>query len=99
MALDQMGDAEDEVEMSFLDHLEHLRWHLIRSLIAIAVISIAFLIFPEILFQKVLFAPTKTDFWTFQILGPSKIPGTCPHLFKTEKYVSLPVLKPTPNAP
>ncbi|MEL6557784.1 MAG: twin-arginine translocase subunit TatC [Bacteroidota bacterium] len=67
MALDQMGDVEDEAEMSFLDHLEHLRWHLIRSLIAIAVISIAFLIFPDILFQQVLFAPTKTDFWTFRM--------------------------------
>ena len=67
MALDQMGDVEDEVEMSFLDHLEHLRWHLIRSLIAIAVISIAFLIFPDILIQQVLFAPTKTDFWTFRM--------------------------------
>ncbi len=67
MALDQMGDVEDEAEMSFLDHLEHLRWHLIRSLIAIALVSIAVLIFPDFVFQKVLFAPTKTDFWTFRM--------------------------------
>ncbi|MGB3468739.1 MAG: twin-arginine translocase subunit TatC [Cyclobacteriaceae bacterium] len=68
MALDQIDDVDDEAEMSFLDHLEHLRWHLIRSLIAIAIVSIVALIFPELIFQKVLFAPTRTDFWTFRML-------------------------------
>ncbi|MEQ9007144.1 MAG: twin-arginine translocase subunit TatC, partial [Ekhidna sp.] len=36
MPLDQMSD---EKEMSFLDHLEELRWHIIRSLIAISVFA------------------------------------------------------------
>lgn len=67
MALDQIGDVDEEEEMSFLDHLEHLRWHLIRSLIAISIVSIVILIFPELVFQKIIFAPTKTDFWTFRM--------------------------------
>jgi len=67
MALDQIGDVEEESEMSFLDHLEQLRWHLVRSLIAVFLVSIVALIFPDLVFQKVLFAPTRTDFWTFRM--------------------------------
>ena len=58
MALDQVDvdqyewrDGElqspDETEMSFLDHLEELRWHIIRSLIAIAAGGIILFIFHE----------------------------------------------------
>src|SRR5690349_22130800 len=32
-------DMQD-VEMSFLDHLEALRWHIVRSLVAVIILSI-----------------------------------------------------------
>ncbi|MEM9142537.1 MAG: twin-arginine translocase subunit TatC, partial [Bacteroidota bacterium] len=32
-------EAKDPNEMSFLDHLEELRWHLIRSTLAIVIIG------------------------------------------------------------
>ena len=67
MPLDQIGDVEEEGEMSFLDHLEQLRWHLIRALIAVAVLTIVALIFPKILFQEIIFAPSKAEFWTFEM--------------------------------
>lgn len=63
--LDQIGD---EKEMSFLDHLEELRWHLIRSVIAIMVFSIAAFIAVDFVFDTIVFGPAKVDFWTFRKL-------------------------------
>lgn len=51
----QIGTPEPE--MSFLDHLEDLRWHLIRAVIAIVVAgSIAFLL-KGFIFDVLLFGP------------------------------------------
>lgn len=53
-------------EMSFLEHLEELRWHLVRSFTAIFIIAI--LIFANInfVFDNVLLAHLKPDFSTYQ---------------------------------
>lgn len=64
--LDQIGD--EEKEMSFLDHLEELRWHLIRAVIAILLFSIAAFVSVDFVFNTIVFGPAKTDFWTFQKL-------------------------------
>jgi len=57
-----------EKEMSFLDHLEELRWHIIRSTIAIiAAATIAFF-GKSFLFDELIFGPTKTDFFTYDFL-------------------------------
>lgn len=57
-----------EKEMSFLDHLEELRWHIIRATIAIlAAATIAFL-GKSFLFDELIFGPTKTDFFTYDFL-------------------------------
>lgn len=63
--LDQVGD---EKEMSFIDHLEELRWHLIRSLIAIMALAIVAFISVDFIFNTVIFGPAKPDFWTFKVL-------------------------------
>lgn len=52
----------NEDEMSFIEHLEILRWHLIRSVIAVAVCSIVVFIFSDFFVDVVLFGPTKADF-------------------------------------
>ena len=52
-------------EMSFIDHLEELRWHLIRSVIAIAVGAIAFFIYVREIVDRILLAPAKDDFITY----------------------------------
>ena len=57
-----------EKEMSFLDHLEELRWHIIRSLIAIIVFAIAAFIAKDFVIGKVILGPSRTDFWTYQKL-------------------------------
>lgn len=57
----------EEKEMSFLDHLEELRWHIIRSLIAILIVSIVFFIFKNWYFGTVLLGPTEDDFVSYKI--------------------------------
>ena len=55
-------------EMSFLDHLEDLRWHLLRSVLAILITgSIAF-IAKDFIFDKILFGPKNIDFFTYELL-------------------------------
>lgn len=55
-------------EMSFLDHLEDLRWHLIRIFGAVIICgSIAF-IFKGFIFDNIIFAPKKMAFPTYQWL-------------------------------
>lgn len=66
MPLDQT-DVEKTVpkvgkEMTFIDHLEELRWHIIRALIAVVAAGIVLFIFQDWLFGTVIFGPTKADF-------------------------------------
>ena len=53
-------------EMSFLDHLEDLRWHLIRSCLSILILaSIAFMT-KDFIFDTIIFGPKKIDFPTYR---------------------------------
>ena len=54
--------------MSFLDHLEELRWHIIRSVAAILVFSIGAYLVSGFVWDEIIFGPTRTDFWTFRKL-------------------------------
>ncbi len=49
-----MGASQDE--MSFLDHLEALRWHLIRATIAVLIVGVVAFVCKDFLFQ-IIFAP------------------------------------------
>lgn len=51
-------------EMSFLDHLEELRWRLIRSVLGIFVAAIVAFIFKDIIFDQIILAPKNPSFWT-----------------------------------
>lgn len=55
-------------EMSFLDHLEELRWHLIRAFLSIFVFAVAAFIGKSFVFNVILFGPSRTDFLTYQLL-------------------------------
>jgi sec-independent protein translocase protein TatC len=57
---------DESVEMSFIDHLEELRWHIIRCVIAIIVGAIVIFIFINDVVDKILFAPAKPDFVSAQ---------------------------------
>lgn len=55
-------------EMSFLDHLEDLRWHLIRSTAAIVIFGTIAFIAREFIFDVLLFGPKNPDFPTYKLL-------------------------------
>lgn len=57
-----------EKEMSFLDHLEELRWHIIRCTIAIIATATFAFLGKSFLFDKLIFGPTKADFFTYDLL-------------------------------
>lgn len=63
-----MKKIENEKEMSFLEHVEILRWHLIRSIIAIFIFAIIAFIFRGIIFDSIILAPKRPDFPTNKIL-------------------------------
>lgn len=70
MPLDQVDVdklAGQEAEMSFLDHLEALRWHIFRSAVAILVITVGVFLAKDFVFGTVIFGPTQQDFITYRL--------------------------------
>ena len=59
---------KEEAEMSFLDHLEVFRWHLIRAVAAILFSSVIAFIFKDIIFDTILLGPKNHDFPTYLAL-------------------------------
>lgn len=53
-------------EMSFLDHLEELRWHLIRSTFAVVIIGVVAFVMRGFIFDTVIFGPSYMSFPTYQ---------------------------------
>lgn len=53
-------------EMSFLDHLEDLRWHLIRATLGILMAATLAFIFKKFIFDVIIFGPTNMDFPTYE---------------------------------
>lgn len=61
-----MAKKKSVNEMSFLDHLEELRWLLVRSSFAILIMAIIAYFFSDFIFNEIIFGPTKTDFITYR---------------------------------
>jgi len=60
--------AEDGSEMSFIDHLEALRWHILRSVIAVVIGAIVIFIYANEVVDKIIMAPAHPGFITYSIL-------------------------------
>lgn len=58
---------KDPNEMSFLDHLEELRWHLIRSTFAIVIIGLVAFLMKDFIFDTIIFGPKKMSFPTYRL--------------------------------
>lgn len=76
MALDQIDvdkleEGQEQAagkEMSFLEHLEELRWHIIRSLMVILTLGIVLFLFQKWMFREVIFGPTEPDFLSYRFV-------------------------------
>lgn len=66
MALDQY--QEEEEGMSFLDHLEALRWHLLRAVTAVLIFTVVAFIAKDFVFGVLILGPSKVDFLTYRVL-------------------------------
>ncbi len=60
-------EAAPQGEMSFLDHLEELRWHVIRSIIAIIAIGIVMFVSKRFVFDVIIFGPRESNFATYNL--------------------------------
>lgn len=58
--------TSQEKEMSFLDHLEELRWHLVRSTVAVLIMALIAFIFKKFIFDSLIFGPAQPDFFTYR---------------------------------
>lgn len=68
LSIFKRGGNAEKAEMSFIDHLEDLRGHLFRSVIAIAIGAIVVGIFNRFFIQDVLLGPTHGTFPTYKWL-------------------------------
>ena len=68
--LAKRDDSKDNPkgEMSFVDHIEELRWHIIRSLVVILVGSIVIFIYSQQVFDYLILGPTRDDFLTYKFM-------------------------------
>ena len=62
------GRNDERAEMSFIDHLEELRGHLLRSVVAIVIGAVGIAIYQDFFIKKVLLGPTHADFPTYGFL-------------------------------
>jgi sec-independent protein translocase protein TatC len=62
------GTEDTKSEMSFIDHLEVLRWHIVRSAIALVIAATGIFIFIDWIFDHIIYAPASQDFITYSAL-------------------------------
>lgn len=67
-ALNKRNKKDPNVEMSFIDHIEDLRWHIIRSLIAIIICAIFLFINSTLVFEHIILGPAKPDFPSYIVM-------------------------------
>lgn len=61
-------DVMEQGEMSFLEHLEVLRWHLVRAVSSIFIFAIVAFASKSFIFDTLLLGPKHAGFWTYRML-------------------------------
>lgn len=61
-------NTPEGAEMSFVDHLEELRWHIVRAVLAVLICAIACFIYIDELMDVVIFGPIEKGFVTYEWL-------------------------------
>ena len=60
---------DPQAEMSFLDHLEELRWHIIRSALAVVLFAVIAFVLKGFIFDTIILKPMTPEFWTNRMLA------------------------------
>ncbi|HNX87985.1 MAG TPA: twin-arginine translocase subunit TatC [Paludibacteraceae bacterium] len=83
-----MGKPDSEKEFTFWEHLEALRWTILRSLGVVTVLTFVFFGFKDFVFSKIILPPLNSDFYTYRLLcllsEKLKMPGLCPDDFSVQ---------------
>ncbi len=80
--------ATSEKESTFWEHLEALRWTILRSLgVLLLLVSVGFG-FKDFIFNKIILPPLTSDFYTYRFLcylgELTKFPALCPESFQIQ---------------
>jgi sec-independent protein translocase protein TatC len=68
MAFKLFNRTQEQGEMSFIDHLEALRWHIVRSLIAVMIGAVAIFLNIDWIFDHIILGPLESDFVSYTSL-------------------------------
>lgn len=72
MPLDQLHEQErlqkEKAEMSFFEHIEELRRHILRSAAAIVIVGIVCFVNKDFIFNTLIFGPRNPDFLSYRLL-------------------------------
>ncbi len=66
--INRLKQQEGQEEMTFVDHLEALRWHIVRSLLAVIIIGIVIFINIDWVFDRVIAGPLQNDFISYRAM-------------------------------
>jgi len=76
-----------QAQMAFVDHIEELRWHIIRAILAILIASAYCFFNIEWIFTNIILGPTQNDFISYQYLNKL---GTLLHISALQlQYMSI----------
>ena len=83
-----MKNSISEKDSTFWEHLEALRWTILRSLgVLIVLVAIGFS-FKDFIFNKIVLPPLTSDFHTYRFLcylaDLTKFPALCPESFQIQ---------------
>lgn len=68
MALFKRNPDSEKAEMTFIDHLEELRSHIIRSVLAILIMATVIFIYRDWIFDYIILGPVNPDFISYRAL-------------------------------
>ncbi len=66
--LEKRSNSNPNAEMGFTDHIEELRWHIVRSLVAIILGALVVYFNIDFVFQKIILGPANNDFVSYKAL-------------------------------
>ncbi len=61
---EKKGLKSEYSEMSFLEHLEEFRWHIIRSVVAVMIFAVVAFVLKDLIFDTIILNPRRPEFWT-----------------------------------
>ena len=68
MGIFNRNNGPEQAEMSFIDHLEELRKHIIRSILAILIFAILIFVYIDWIFENIIKGPINPDFISYKAL-------------------------------